>query len=79
MLYGVRTVREECLDRVIVLSESHLRWVLREFVRYYNERRPHRSLDLRPPEGPVASSGEGAVIRRQVLGGLVNDYYRKAA
>jgi putative transposase len=75
----VRTVREECLDRVIVLNESHLRWVLREFIRYYNERRPHRSLGLRPPEGPVNSSEEGQVIRRQVLGGLVNDYYRKAA
>ena len=49
----VRTVREECLDRVIVLNESHLRWVLREFIHYYNSRRPHRSLDLRPPDGPV--------------------------
>ena len=75
----VRTVREECLDRVIVLNEDHLRWVLTQFVRYYNERRPHRALDLRPPEGPVDSSGEGKVIRRQVLGGLINDYHRKAA
>ena len=75
----MRTVREECLDRVIVLNEKHLRWALREFVRYYNERRPHRSLGLRPPDGPVESSGEGEVLRRQVLGGLVNDYYRKAA
>ena len=72
-------MREECLDRVIVLNESHLRWVLREFVRYYNECRPHRSLDLRPPEGPVDASGEGEVIRRHVLGGLINDYCRKAA
>jgi transposase InsO family protein len=75
----IRTVREDCLDRVIVLNESHLRWVLREFIGYYNERRPHRSLDLRPPNGPVESPGEGEVIRRQVLGGLLNDYYRKAA
>jgi putative transposase len=75
----VRTVREECLDRVIVLNESHLRWVLREFIRYYNERRPHRSLDLRPPEGPVECCGEGEGVRRLVIGGLVNDYYRKAA
>jgi transposase InsO family protein len=55
----MRTVREECLDRVIVLNENHLRWVLRAFVRYYNERRPHRALDLRPPEGPVECCGEG--------------------
>ena len=75
----VRTVREECLDRVIVLNEDHLRWALTEFIRYYNERRPHRSLGLQPPDGPVGCSGEGKVIRRQVLGGLVNDYHRKAA
>jgi len=75
----VRTVREECLDRVIVLNDSHLRWVLREFIRYYNSRRPHRSLNLRPPEGPVSSSEEGAVLCRRVLGGLINDYHRQAA
>jgi len=75
----VRMVREECLDRVIVLNETHLRWALSEFIGHYNERWPHRSLDLRPPKGPVESSKEGEVIRRQVLGGLVNDYYRKAA
>jgi len=75
----VRTVREECLDRVIVLNDSHLRWVLREFIRYYNERRPHRSLGLKVPEGPVKYPREGEVARRQVLGGLINDYYRKTA
>ena len=75
----VRTVREECLDRIIVLNENHLRWVLSELVRYYNSRRPHRSLGLWPPAGAVACSGKGEVLRRQVLGGLVNDYYRKAA
>jgi putative transposase len=75
----VRTVREECLDRVIVLNESHRRWALRQFVRYYNERRPHRSLDLRPPEGPVKAPADGEVIRHPVLGGLINDYCRKAA
>ena len=31
----VRTAREECLDRIIVLSEWHLRWVLDEFIAYY--------------------------------------------
>jgi putative transposase len=75
----VRTVREECLDRVIVLNENHLRWLLREFIQYYNERRPHRSLDLRPPSGPVGCCGEGEVVRRLVIGGLVNDYYRRTA
>ncbi len=75
----VRTLREECLDRIIILSESHLRWVLREFVNYYNTRRPHRSLKLLPPENPGHYPREGQVVKRPILGGLVNDYYREAA
>jgi len=70
----IRTARGECLDRVIILNELHLRWALAEFVRYYNERRPHRSLQLRPPGGPVRCTREGKVLRCQILGGLTNDY-----
>ncbi len=75
----IRSARTECLDHIIVLNERHLRWALTEFVRYYNARRPHRSLQLRPPDGPVVSTPEGKVKRRKVLGGLINDYHREAA
>jgi len=75
----VGTARQECLDHVIILNERHLRWALGEFIRYYNYRRPHRPLQLHPPHGPVASSLEGNVVRRKILGGLINDYYREAA
>jgi putative transposase len=75
----IRTLREECLDRIIILNEDHLRWMLAEFVLYHNERRPHRSLGLRTPAGPRDYPREGEIARRQVLGGVVNDYYRKAA
>ncbi|GAG04335.1 unnamed protein product, partial [marine sediment metagenome] len=75
----IRTVREECLDRIIVLNERHLRWVLNQFVYYCNQRRPHRSLKLQVPDGPRVYCREGNVARRQVLGGLINDYYREAA
>jgi transposase InsO family protein len=37
-------------ERVIVLNEQHLRSVLTEFVRYYNQDRPHRTLRLQTPE-----------------------------
>jgi len=63
----------------MILSESHLRWVLREFVRYYNARQPHRALGLHAPAGPRDYPTEGEVACRRVPGGLVNDYYRKAA
>jgi transposase InsO family protein len=45
----------------------------------YNERRPHRALGLATPAGPAEYAREREVVRRQVLGGLINDYYRKAA
>jgi hypothetical protein len=65
----VRTVRNECLDHVIVVNERHLRPVLAEFVRYYNEDRPHRTL---APETPTPAAGPtaGPVRSRPVLGGL---------
>src|SRR5262249_31081018 len=45
----VRTLRQECLDHVLVLGERHLEAVLTEDVRFYNSDRPHRSLGLTPP------------------------------
>jgi putative transposase len=75
----IRSARTECLDHIIILNERHLRWALGEFMRYYNARRPHRSLQLRPPDGPVVSTSEGKVVRRKILGGLISDYYREAA
>src|SRR5215218_7943945 len=44
----VRTLRNECLDHVLILNEQHLRTVLAEYVAYYNTERPHRSLALEP-------------------------------
>ena len=42
----IRTLRNECLDHLIIVNEQHLRTVLAEFVRYYNTERTHRSLRL---------------------------------
>ena len=75
----IRTVRSECLDRVIILNEGHLRWAIGKFVRYYNARRPHRSPGPRPPEGPVDETTARQVCRHRLLGRLINDYCRRAA
>jgi transposase InsO family protein len=46
----VGTIRRECLDHVLVFGERHLEQLLKEYVRHYNEERPHRGLSLRTPE-----------------------------
>ncbi len=45
----VRTVRQDCLDHLLVVSQRHLEALLAEYIRHYNEARPHRSLDLDQP------------------------------
>ena len=75
----VRSVREECLDKVIILNERHLRRVLHEYIEYYNTRRPHQGLEQESPTGMLLASRQGSVRYRKVLGGIIRDYYREAA
>jgi len=75
----VRSVREECLDHLLIWNEAHLRRVLVEYVSYFNERRPHQGLEQDTPEGLKLVSSEGAIHHRDVLGGIIHDYYREAA
>ena len=46
----VQTVRAECLDWTLVFGRFHLQWLLRGYVRHYNQQRPHRSLTLAVPD-----------------------------
>jgi len=76
----VRTVRHECLDWILIQGRRHLTAVLMEYVEHYNRHRPHRGLDLCPPEPPTRGQPTtGAVIRQPLLGGLINEYTRHAA
>jgi len=79
-----QTIQQECLDHFIVFGERHLRYLIREFVRYYHDCRPHQSLGNLPPsmEKPpeeFAVLGPNDVVRREWLGGLLADYERSAA
>jgi putative transposase len=78
----VRTLRNECLDHILILNERHRRTVLAEYVAYYNAERPHRSLALEPPlpvvRSPSSPPVAGAVRSRPVLGGLHHSYHRAA-
>jgi transposase InsO family protein len=73
----IGTLRRECLDHLIILNEPHLRAVLAEYVGYYNEQRPHRTLRLETPQ-PVIRSPTGTISTRSVLGGLHHTYERVA-
>jgi putative transposase len=81
----VRTVRQECLDWMLVWGRRHLERVLDEYVRHDNDEWPHRSLALRPPRsievraGPDAETVAARVRRRDQRGGLVHEYYQVAA
>ena len=74
----VRSVREECLDQLLILNEAHLRRVLVEYLTYYNTARPHQGIDQQIPF-PSRSSQEGNIHCRDVLGGIIHDYSRQAA
>jgi putative transposase len=73
----VRSIRTEALDHVVVINQRHLHAVLAEYLDYYNNDRPHRSLDLQSPQ-PRGMSRDGPVVRRPVLGGLHHVYARAA-
>jgi transposase InsO family protein len=73
----IGTLRRECLDHIIVLDEQHLMSVLTEFVRYYNQERPHRTLALQTPEVRPHSM-TGPIRARPVLNGLHHVYERVA-
>ncbi len=77
----VRTVRSECLDWLLILNRRHLESVLRVYVDHYNRERPHRALELRPPDPdePQKGSHVGKIHRRDRLGGLIHEYHRAAA
>jgi transposase InsO family protein len=80
----VRTVRGECLDWLLMLKPAHVEGTLSAFVHHYNTHRPHRGLNLRPPQpalapgASTATSLGGHVQRRDRRGGLVHEYVRAA-
>jgi putative transposase len=75
----VRTVREECLDYLLILNEAHLQRVLGEYIGYYNVARPHQGIGQQTPIPYQRSKDSGIIQSRKVLGGILNDYYRQPA
>jgi putative transposase len=74
----VRSIKEECLNRLIPFGERHHRRAVTEFVAHYHRERNHQGLGNELIDGSPANGRVGRVRRHQRLGGLLN-YYARAA
>lgn len=76
----VRSIKRECLDKMILFGDRHIRHVIGEYVEHYNNERPHQGIGNRlinePAEPPPR---DGPVQCRKRLGGLMRSYRREAA
>ena len=79
-IHFVRTIKDECLSRLVLFGEAGLRRALTEFVGHYHEERNHQGKDnvlLFPT--PTRAVSSGPVECRERLGGLLKFYRREAA
>jgi hypothetical protein len=74
----VRSIKEECLDRLIPIGEQHVRRALAEYVEHYHGEWNHRGLGNRLITGPPVIDRMSCVLRHSRLGGLLNFYERVA-
>jgi transposase InsO family protein len=77
----VGSARRECLDRMLITGERHLRVVLGEYADHYNLHQSHRSLQQEPPAGradPPVEITDMRVLCRDRLGGLIHEYAQVA-
>jgi len=76
----IGSVRRECLDHVLVLSERHLRRILTQYFAYYHGARTHLSLEKDAPDmRPIQRPEVGAIVATPEVGGLHHRYTRRAA
>ena len=76
----VRSIKESCLDRLILFGERSLRSAARDFIAHYHTERNHQGLQNRLIHPSLDDfEGTGPIIRRKRIGGLLNYYHRAAA
>ncbi len=76
------SLRRECLDHMLVIGGLHLIRILKGYVTYFDQARPHQGIAQQSPEPSVSPPGEskaGRVIAFPVLNGLHHDFRRAAA
>ena len=75
----VRSIRQECLNHFIIFTQGQLRRIVKSYIGYYNNYRPHQGLQGIPNGPPEPSSTTGAIRKKPMVFGLHNHYYREAA
>ena len=75
----IRSVRQECLDHLLIVGEAHLHRVLAIYVRFYNQARSHQGIEQRTPVPAPPPTHPGPLRCRSLLGGLLRSYDREAA
>jgi transposase InsO family protein len=76
----VRSIKEECLRRVIFFGRESLRRAITEYMAHFHEERNHQGLENRLiRETPAISANDAAIHRRIRLGGMLSYYHRVAA
>ena len=73
----VRSIKEECLDRIIPIGDQHFRRAVHEFVEHYHRERNHQGLGNELIDRVDRRRSNGHIQRRQRLGGLLN-YWRNS-
>ena len=72
----VGTIKRECLDHFVVFGERHFRYLVREYVKYYNTVRPHSGLGNLPLDYHTRKT-KGKILCDSRLGGVLRHYYRE--
>ena len=76
----MRSLKEECLERLILFGEGSLRNAAREFLIHFHTERNHQELQNRLIQpGAEANRSRGEIDCRDRMGGMLRFYYRKAA
>ena len=75
----VRSIKEECLERVIPIRVGSLRRAIKQYVTHYHRERNHQGLDNQLVERLSRITHDGVICRHERLGGMLNYYYREAA
>ncbi|WP_162909771.1 integrase core domain-containing protein [Aggregatilinea lenta] len=72
----IRSAREECLDKLLISNQTHLRCVMRDYLTFFTTARPHQGLEQHFLAPRASGQSHRAVLCCPVLGGIIHDSRR---